>query len=71
MSDETKPRGMQFLFAAGGLHAVLYELKERLELDCITVSGQTLAARLAQPPAYVDRPVVRAVANHTSRTKIW
>jgi dihydroxy-acid dehydratase len=71
LSDETpvlvdlKPTGqhyMQDLFAAGGLHAVLYELRELLELDCMTVSGQTLAERLAQPPAYVDRSVVRAIS---------
>ncbi len=71
LSDETpvlvdlKPTGqhyMQDLFAAGGLYAVLYELKELLELDCMTVSGQTLAERLAQPPAFVDRSVVRALS---------
>ena len=68
LSDETpvlvdlKPTGvhyMQDLFAAGGLHAVLYELRDLLELDCMTVGGQTLRERLAQPPAYVDRNVVR------------
>lgn len=68
LSDETpvlvnlKPTGehyMQDLFAAGGLHAVLYELRELLELDCMTVSGHTLGERLASPPAYVDRSVVR------------
>jgi dihydroxy-acid dehydratase len=53
---------MQDLFAAGGMHAVLYELKDLLELDCMTVSGQTLAERLMQAPAYVDRTVVRAVS---------
>jgi len=71
LSDETpvlvdlKPTGqhyMQDLFAAGGLHAVLYELRELLELDCMTVSGQSLAERLTQPPAYVDRSVVRAIS---------
>lgn len=71
LSDETpvlvdlKPTGqhyMQDLFAAGGMHAVLYELKDLLELDCMTVSGQTLAERLMQAPPYVDRTVVRAVS---------
>jgi dihydroxy-acid dehydratase len=71
LSDETpvlvdlKPTGayyMQDLFAAGGLHAVLYELRDLLELDCMTVSGQTLRERLARPPAYVDRSVVRSLA---------
>ena len=72
LSDETpvlvnlKPTGehyMQDLFAAGGLHAVLYELRDLLELDCMTVSGHTLGERLASPPAYVDRTVVRPFAD--------
>ncbi len=71
LSDETpvlvdlKPTGvhyMQDLFAAGGLHAVLHELRDLLELDCMTVSGQTLRERLAIPPAYVDRNVVRPLS---------
>ena len=72
LSDETpvlvnlKPTGehyMQDLFAAGGLHAVLYELRDLLELDCVTVSGHTLGERLANAPAYVDRSVVRPFAD--------
>jgi dihydroxy-acid dehydratase len=71
LSEETpvlvnlKPTGehyMQDLFAAGGLQAVLHELKDLLELDCMTVSGQTLRERLATPPLYVDRSVVRPVS---------
>jgi dihydroxy-acid dehydratase len=54
---------MQDLFAAGGLHAVLYELRDLLELDCMTVSGQTLGERLAIAPAYVDRKVVRPLSD--------
>jgi dihydroxy-acid dehydratase len=72
LSDETpvlvnlKPTGahyMQDLFAAGGLHAVLYELRELLELDCMTVTGETLGEHLAQAPAYVDRSVVRPLSD--------
>ncbi len=72
LSDETpvlvdlKPTGqhyMQDLYAAGGMQVVLDELKELLELDCMTVSGQTLAQRLEQAPAYVDREVVRPISN--------
>jgi dihydroxy-acid dehydratase len=72
LSDETpvlvnlKPTGahyMQDLFAAGGLHAVLYELRDLLELDCMTVTGESLGERLAQPPAYVDRSVVRPLSD--------
>lgn len=72
LSDETpvlvdlKPTGkhyMQDLYSAGGLGAVLHELKGLLELDCMTVTGQTLGERLAQPPAFVDREVVRSISD--------
>ncbi len=69
LSDETpvlvdlKPTGphyMEDLFAAGGLGAVLRELKPMLHLDCLTVTGETLGERLAQDEgAFVDRGVVR------------
>jgi dihydroxy-acid dehydratase len=72
LSDETpvlvdlKPTGqhyMQDLFAAGGLHAVLCELRDLLNLDCMTVSGETLGQRLSRPAAFVDRGVVRTLAD--------
>jgi dihydroxy-acid dehydratase len=72
LSEETpvlvdlKPTGqhyMQDLFAAGGLHAVLYELKDMLHLDCLTVAGQTLGNWLSSPPAFVDRGVVRPLGD--------
>ena len=68
LSDETpvlvnlKPTGehyMQDLFAAGGLQAVLWELREQLNLDCMTVTGETLGERLKVAPTWVDRDVVR------------
>jgi dihydroxy-acid dehydratase len=68
LSDETpvlldlKPTGehyLQDLHAAGGLRAVLWELRELLNLDCMTVTGEPLGARLQAPPAFVDRGVVR------------
>jgi dihydroxy-acid dehydratase len=69
LSDETpvlvdlKPTGphyMEDLFAAGGLGAVLRELKPMLNLDCLTVTGETLGERLAQDEGdFVDRGVVR------------
>ena len=58
ISDETpvlvdlKPTGphyMEDLFAAGGIGAVLRELQPLLHLDCLTVTGETLAERLAAP----------------------
>ncbi|KAA2212662.1 dihydroxy-acid dehydratase [Teichococcus oryzae] len=69
LSDETpvlvdlKPTGpfyMEDLHAAGGIGAVLRELRPMLHLDVMTVSGQTLGERLDAEPGYVDRAVVRA-----------
>ncbi|MBO0764083.1 MAG: dihydroxy-acid dehydratase [Hyphomicrobiaceae bacterium] len=62
-----KPVGDQFymedFFAAGGIGAVLRELKELLHLDCITVAGQTLGERLAADTGlYVDRRVIKSAA---------
>jgi dihydroxy-acid dehydratase len=72
LSDSTpvlvdlKPTGQHYmsdLYAAGGLGAVLWELKPLLNLDCMTVAGETLGERLAQPPEWVDRAVVRTFAD--------
>ena len=69
LSDETpmlvdlKPTGqhyLQDLHAAGGLRAVLWELRDLLHLDCMTVSGERLGERLKSPPEFVDRAVVRS-----------
>ncbi len=48
---------MEDFFAAGGLGAVLRELRDRLHLDCLTVTGQTLGQRLAGEEGWVDRTV--------------
>jgi dihydroxy-acid dehydratase len=66
---DLKPTGahyLQDLHAAGGLGAVLWELRDLLHHDCITVSGEALGQRLRSPPAYVDRDVVRARDNPIS-----
>ena len=69
LSDETpvlidlKPTGshyMQDFHAAGGMSALLLELKDFLHLDCMTVTGETLGARLARPVPFVDRAVIRS-----------
>jgi dihydroxy-acid dehydratase len=63
---DLKPVGehyMEDLFAAGGLGAVLRELKALLHLDCVTVTGETLGERLAAGDAWVDRAVVRSRAD--------
>jgi dihydroxy-acid dehydratase len=59
----TGPHYMEDLFAAGGIGAVLRELKPLLHLDCLSVTGETLGARLeASPGGPVDREVVRPLA---------
>ena len=60
-----KPVGQEYymedFFAAGGIGAVLAELKPLLHLDCRTVTGDTLGDRLAaQEGAYVDRRVIKS-----------
>ena len=55
----TGPHYMEDLFAAGGIGAVLRELKPLLHLECMTVAGETLAERLAVPDGPVDRSVVK------------
>ncbi len=74
LSDQTpvltavKPVGdtfyMEDFFAAGGIGAVLRELKPLLYLDCMTVTGETLGERLAREDKfYVDRRVIRSAAD--------
>src|SRR5436190_13530184 len=62
---DLKPTGQYYmsdLYAAGGIGAVLRELKPLLNLDCLTVAGITLGERLNREPAWVDRAVVRPFA---------
>jgi dihydroxy-acid dehydratase len=75
LSDSTpvlvdlKPTGQHYmsdLYAAGGVAAVLRELKPLLHLDCMTVSGKTLGETLDAHPAWVDRAVVREFKNPIS-----
>jgi dihydroxy-acid dehydratase len=71
VSDETpvlvdlKPTGAGYiedLHAAGGIPAVLRELRHLLHLDCVTVTGETLGDLLERAPAWVDRAIVRPFA---------
>ena len=68
LSDETpvlldlKPTGnhyMQDFHAAGGMSALLTELKDLMHLDCMTVTGETLGRRIARGAPFVDRGVIR------------
>jgi dihydroxy-acid dehydratase len=68
LSDSTpvlvdlKPTGQHYmsdLYAAGGVGAVMRELKPLLHLDCMTVAGIPLEQVLQAHPAWVDRAVVK------------
>jgi dihydroxy-acid dehydratase len=69
LSDSTpvlvnlKPTGsyyMEDFYAAGGMSAVLRELRPLLHLDCLTVTGETLGQRLdAERDLWVDKTVIR------------
>src|SRR3989441_2618534 len=68
LSDSTpvlvdlKPTGQHYmsdLYGAGGVGAVMRELKPLLHLDCMTVAGITLGEVLEKHPAWVDRAVVK------------
>jgi dihydroxy-acid dehydratase len=68
LSDETpvlvnlKPVGngyMEDFCAAGGMGALLRELKPLLHLDCVTVTGETLGERLEDgDKSYIDRTII-------------
>ena len=56
-----KPVGnvyMEDFFYAGGMGAVLRELKPLLHLDTVSVTGETLGDRLEVDPGYVDTRVI-------------
>ncbi|MCY3726882.1 MAG: dihydroxy-acid dehydratase [Rhodobacteraceae bacterium] len=67
LSDSTpvlvnlKPVGKHYMEDfnyAGGMGAVLRELKPLLHLDCLTITGETLGNRLKEDCGYVDRSVI-------------
>lgn len=75
ISDETpvlvdlKPVGegyMEDFHAAGGVAAVLHELKHLLHLDTVNVLGETLAQRLERPLEWVDRKIIRSFSDPVS-----
>ncbi|MEM7425104.1 MAG: dihydroxy-acid dehydratase [Pseudomonadota bacterium] len=75
ISDETpvlvdlKPVGsgyMEDFHAAGGVGAVLRELKDLLHLDTQDVTGRTLADRLCEPLEWVDHDVIRPFGDPVS-----
>ena len=75
LSDSTpvlvdlKPTGQHYmsdLYAAGGVGAVMRELRPLLNLECMTVAGVTLKEVLDKLPPWVDRAVVREFKNPIS-----
>ena len=75
LSDSTpvlvdlKPTGQHYmsdLYAAGGVGAVMRELRPLLNLECMTVAGVTLKEVLDKLPPWVDRAVVREFNNPIS-----
>ncbi len=59
---DLKPTGLHYmsdLHAGGGIGAVLRELKPLLNLDCMTVAGETLGERLDRDVPWVDRNIIR------------
>jgi dihydroxy-acid dehydratase len=57
-----KPVGQNYMedfYAAGGMGAVLRELKPLLNLNCLTVTGETLGERLERDIGHVDHTIIR------------
>ena len=70
LSDETptlvdlKPTGQHYMedfHAAGGVPAVLARLADRLHKDALTVTGETLGARIAAAEPWVNGEIIRPV----------
>jgi len=58
---------MEDFHAAGGMSALLRELKLLLHLDTIDITGRTLAERLEEPLDWVDRKVIRPFDDPVSK----
>ena len=61
---DLKPTGtayMEDLHAAGGIPAVMRELRHLLHLDCETITGETIGHRIEAADPWVDRNVVRSI----------
>jgi dihydroxy-acid dehydratase len=66
-----KPVGQYYMedfHAAGGMPALLRELKPLLNLNCCTVTGETLGEQLAPPGKFVDRNVIHSADDPIRRS---
>src|SRR5262249_32489416 len=53
---------MEDFFYAGGLRALMRELKDRLDLSCVTVTGQTVGENIAGAEVFL-RDVIHSLAD--------
>ena len=58
---------MDDFHAAGGIGALLSELRSLLHLETIDVEERTLRERLDSPPDWVDRRVIRPLSGPVSK----
>src|ERR1700676_5143934 len=66
-----KPVGQYYMedfHAAGGMPALLRELKPLLNLNCCTVTGETLGEQLSPPAKFVDRNVIHSAGDPIQRS---
>jgi dihydroxyacid dehydratase/phosphogluconate dehydratase len=56
---------MEDFYYAGGLRALMAELKDRLELGCMTVNGKTIGENIAGAEVY-NREVIRPLSDPVS-----
>ena len=66
-----KPTGQHYMedfHAAGGVGAVLHELRGLLNLGCRSITGETLEERLQHRVAFVDRTVIKSIDEPFQRT---
>jgi dihydroxy-acid dehydratase len=59
---------MEDFFYAGGLRALMHELKDALDLSCLTVTGKTVAENIAGAEAY-KRDIIRPLSDPVSRAE--
>src|SRR5260370_24118576 len=68
MIANLRPSGeflMEDFYYAGGLRALLKQISELLDLDCLTVSGETLARSIQSARLY-NEPVIRSLSDPLS-----
>jgi dihydroxy-acid dehydratase len=70
MIANLRPSGeylMEDFYYAGGLRALLKQIRSLLKLDCMTVSGDTLGSSLEQAQVFNDK-VIRSIETPVSKS---